>query len=74
MDTQKDKTIDQKFDEIQTTELTRRLKRQPSIAELSNMDNDADLVNETFWQLIKEMDAELQELRKKVEQLEKNMV
>ena len=74
MDTQKDKTIDQKFDEIQATELTKRLKRQPSIAELSNMDNDADLVNETLWQLIKGMDTELQELRKKVEQLEKTMV
>lgn len=52
-------TIDQKYDQLLAANLKQRLKRNPLPHELANADYDADLVNETLWQLIRHLDERL---------------
>ena len=49
--------IDQKYDTIAIPELEKRLNRQPTDSEIINSDKDSDLVTETLWQLIKDLEA-----------------
>lgn len=58
----KNKEANDDFDSIFRKELKRRLKRDPSQDELINSDNDADLVNETLWQLVNKLYKRVQKL------------
>lgn len=58
----KNKEANDDFDSIFKKELKRRLKRDPSQDELLNSDNDADLVNETLWQLVNKLYKRVQKL------------
>lgn len=44
--------INTTYDSLLETELTKRLGRAPSPEEITNADNDSDLVNEILWQLV----------------------
>lgn len=59
------KTIDEKYDEKNATELGRILKREPTPAEIANSDNDTNLVTEVMWQLMKDMSDEIELLKNK---------
>lgn len=52
------------FDNIFKVELEKRLKRKPTADELINNDNDADLVNETLWQMMEKLYGRIQDLEK----------
>ena len=54
--------MDKDYDTILKETLEKRLKRSASSDEIINADNDADLVNETLWQLINQMDIRLKKL------------
>lgn len=60
-----EKTIDTKYDELNVNELQKRLKRIPTPSEVTNSNNDSDLVTEIMWQLIKELEARIKILEKK---------
>lgn len=47
--------IDKQYDAILKTELENRLKRPAKPDEVINADKDSDLVNETLWQLVKDL-------------------
>lgn len=64
------KDIDAQYDEISKTELEKRLKRPATRAEVANADTDSDLVNEVFWQLIKEINGELKRISAIVDKLQ----
>lgn len=51
--------ISTKYDSILKTELESRLNRKASVNEIINADKDADLVNETLWQLICDINIRL---------------
>ena len=56
--------INEKYDGILKEELEKRLKRNAHENEIINADNDADLVNETLWQIIVELDKRVEALEK----------
>lgn len=61
--------ISEKFDSVLKIELEKKLKRPASVGEITNADNDSDLVNETLWQLVVELDkrvSTLEESNKKL--------
>lgn len=58
-------TIDTKYDIISKTELEKQLKRPATPAEIINSDNDTNLVTETLWQLIKELEERISILEAK---------
>jgi len=53
------KTIDTNYDDKLEVILEKRLKRKATISELTNADNDSDIVNETMWQIMKEQEARI---------------
>jgi len=56
--------IESKYRRLSEQELEKRLKRKPSKTEIANSDTDSDLINEVFWQIIKEFDARIGALEK----------
>ncbi len=58
--------INQQFDSKLKTELEKRLKRQAKPNELINADNDGDLVNEVFWQLIVDLADRVEKLEESI--------
>ena len=59
-------TIDQQYDDILKTQLARRLNRAPTRSEIVNGDNDSDLVNETLWELICQLSADIALIKQKI--------
>ena len=58
-------TIDDKYNTILQSELGKRLRRIPHPNEVSNADFDADLVNETLWQIICDLNTRIELLEAK---------
>lgn len=56
--------VNHDYDVISHSVLTARLKRSPTKDEVTNSDNDSDLVNETLWQLICKLTARVAVLEK----------
>jgi hypothetical protein len=44
--------INAEYDVLNKAQLEKRLKREPTAAELINSDNDSDLVTEIMWELM----------------------
>lgn len=57
-------TLDQDYDAILKTQLELRLKRPALSSELTNADNDSDLVTETLWQLVVSLEKRIAALEK----------
>lgn len=57
--------ISKTYDTIIASELEKRLNRKPSKGELINADTDADLVNETLWQLVVQLNERISTLENK---------
>lgn len=66
-DQKNEETIDQKYDNILVTQLTKRLGRVPTHSEVTNGDNDSDLVNECLWELIVQLSADIDAIKKKLD-------
>ena len=72
MDETLKKTVDTLYDEKNREELARRLKREPTLNELKNSENDSDLVTEVMWQVIKDLSERVVNLEAKL--VSKNIV
>ena len=59
-------TIDNNYDLKLKTNLERRLNRPAKPSELINSDNDSDLVIETLWQIIVELEERIKNLEVKL--------
>lgn len=65
--------IDTLYDQLLLAELTTRLNRVPSTAEIANADTDNDLTNEILWQLVCQLSSlhlsnvsDIQKIEKKI--------
>ncbi len=56
------------YDNISKNELRKRLKREPTVTELANSDTDADLVNETMWQMMRDFHDRLVAIEEKMKE------
>ncbi len=68
-DPTKNKEANDKYDVVFLEQLKLRLKRDPKPNEIINADNDSDLVNETLWQLVCDLYAQLQEIKDKLKMI-----
>lgn len=56
--------IEKEYDTRLKNSLEKRLKRPATTDELVNADNDSDLVTETLWQMLCEMEKRIAALEK----------
>jgi hypothetical protein len=58
-------TLDQNYDKKIRENLEKRLNRPAKEDEIINSDKDSDLVGETLWQILIEMEKRIEVLEKK---------